>query len=98
MRRSIVRTAAILVMCVFASLPTLARVHDRLTPHGDTGSFRLSKNLERPHEKIAAVAIAAPAVHVAPDLAWTGDVLERETFPTPPPSLATLPSRAPPVR
>lgn len=54
LQKLIVRVAAVLVVCVFASLPTLARVHDRLSPRDDVSSFRPSKNVERPHEKVAA--------------------------------------------
>jgi hypothetical protein len=46
---------------VFASLPTLSRLHDRLSASDDAGRFRLSKNIERPHEKHSP----APLVRVA---------------------------------
>ena len=86
-------------MCVFASLPTLARIHDRLSGHDDVASFRLSKNLERPHEKIGAASLVCAMVTLdRPDAARCGDAVE----PAPPallePVVAPLASRAPPVR
>jgi hypothetical protein len=85
LRKLIVRCAAVLVVCVFASLPTLARVHDRLSAHDDVSSFRPSKNVERPHEKVAAstlaplparrivVAVPTPAQDVVPPSAVADD-------------------------
>jgi hypothetical protein len=64
------RIAALAVVCVFATLPSLARVHDRLTAHDEATRFRLSQNLERPHEKTVAVSlVATPVFRIAIDTA-----------------------------
>ena len=93
------RIAALAVVCVFATLPSLARVHDRLTAHDEVTRFRLSQNLERPHEKTAAVCLVpTPVLRFAPDT-----TLQYAIATTPGPSLhdafvcPTAP-RAPPVR
>src|SRR5579862_9156163 len=65
MRRLVLRAAAIAVVAVFASLPTLMRVHDHLTGLDNPTAFRISKNLERPHEKSVA-----PFAAVTPFIAW----------------------------
>jgi hypothetical protein len=62
------RIAALAVICAFAALPLLARIHDRVTAHDDVTRFRLSQNLERPHEKEAVAGlVATPVFRVAPD-------------------------------
>jgi hypothetical protein len=97
-RQRIFQAAAIVVVCVFASLPTLTRVYDRLSTHDDVGRFRLSKNLERPHEKITAVGVAAPAIRVANGPAWNRSLVD--LCPVVPASgfCAPLGPRAPPAR
>jgi len=55
--RRLFRAAAVLLVCVFASLPTLIRLHERLSAVDDVARFRLSKNIERPHEKQAPAAL-----------------------------------------
>ena len=93
------RLAAVVVVSVFASLPTLARVHDRLTTHDDGGSFRLSKNLERPHEKIvAANAVESSIALVVRDTARSADVAETPTSTVTASFAAPLAPRAPPAR
>ena len=99
MPKPLARLAALVVACVFASLPTLARVHDRLSTHDEFGSFRLSKNLERPHEKIGAAAVAATALAlVHRDTAPCGEVADPIVVPVTPSFSAPLAARAPPVR
>ena len=51
MRQRIQRATAIAIVAVFASLPTLARVHDRLSASDAPTAYRVSRNLERPHER-----------------------------------------------
>ena len=88
-----------MVACNFASLPTLARVQDRLSTHDNASSFRLSKNLERPHEKIVATALAdSPHPLVVRDRTDRGDVVDVASAPPAQPATASLVSRAPPVR
>ncbi|HEY7288764.1 MAG TPA: hypothetical protein VH583_02925 [Vicinamibacterales bacterium] len=84
---------------MFATLPSLARIHDRLTAHDDVTRFRLSQNLERPHEKAAAVALV-----VMPLFRIAADTTPHSTSAAPP-SLPLLDafasptgSRAPPTR
>jgi len=99
LRQRIVRAAAVLVVCVFASLPTLARVHDRLSARDDGTSFRLSKNLERPHDKVGIVALVTVAPSAtAPELADRGEVAPAADPISAPLLVNTLTSRAPPVR
>jgi hypothetical protein len=50
-RRLIYNSAALMVVCVFLFLPTLLRLHDHLSTADKVASFRLSKNLERPHSR-----------------------------------------------
>ena len=93
------RLAAIVVVSVFASLPTLARVHDHLSTHDNVSSFRLSKNLERPHEKIGATALASTALLlVVRDDSQRGDVVVVSSASFAPLLASPLVSRAPPVR
>ena len=65
-RRLVYRAAAILVACVFLSLPTLVRLHDHLSTADNISGFRLSKNIERPHERHSpppsVLKAAAPVV------------------------------------
>ena len=98
-RQLLHRFAAIVVVGVFASVPTLARVHDRLSTHDDGSAFRLSKNIERPHEKVAA----APLVCTTParalrDDTRCGDARDVVVHPPTPLVAPELASRAPPVR
>ncbi|HYM24700.1 MAG TPA: hypothetical protein VEU08_15890 [Vicinamibacterales bacterium] len=65
MRRLVLRAAAIAVVAVFASLPTLTRIHDHLTGFDNPTAFRISKNLERPHEKSVAPFISSAAPFIA---------------------------------
>jgi len=61
-RRDFVRAVALVVAFVFASLPTLARVHERLAARHAVSSFRLSKNVERPSEKVAPTPLVRTVV------------------------------------
>ena len=99
LRPGIIRTAAAMVVCVLASLPTLTRLHDRLSEHDDVRAFRLSKNLERPHEKNVATSLEP----IRPAFVTRHDSTRRHVV-----AVAILPktrgldssldSRAPPVR
>jgi len=99
LRQLLLRFVAAIVVCVFASLPTLARVHDRLSTHDNSSSFRLSKNLERPHEKIGTIALVAAAPTLVPRAdTHVGDLVD---IPLPQSAqflASPLASRAPPVR
>ena len=98
LRRLIHRVAAAVVVCVFASLPTLARVHDQLSTR-DSGGFKLSKNLERPHEKLAPAPLArATAARVVRDDSPSGEVSDFLPSYAPPAVAVPAPVRAPPVR
>lgn len=99
LRRLIHRVAAAVVVCVFASLPTLARVHDQLSARDDGASYKLSKNLERPHEKlVAAPLLRATAASVAFDQTRSGDVAELLPWYSAPAVATPSPVRAPPAR
>jgi hypothetical protein len=98
-RTSFVRTVALVVACVFASLPTLARVHERLAARHAVSSFRLSKNVERPHDKVAP----APLVRTAVPLAARDDSIRGSVDPAAHrssdcPALSSVVTRAPPAR
>ena len=85
-------------MCVFASVSTLTRLHDRLSTRDDVASFRPSKNLERPHEKFGATVAAPSIATAAAAQPLIGEVTDPiGVAPTNAPA-APVPSRAPPVR
>ena len=93
------RIAALAVVCVFASLPSLARIHDRVTAHDEVTRFRLSQNLERPHEKASGAALVAmPLFRIAADT--TPHLLVGNTDSSPSADAFVSPTapRAPPVR
>jgi hypothetical protein len=97
--RTLVRAVALVVACVVAWLPTLVRAHDRLSPHDSATSFRLSKNVERPHEKAAP----APVDRVAVPLVFRDDSMRRGATPAAQPLAvpaiaSVLTTRAPPAR
>ena len=93
------RIAAVAVACVFATLPSLSRIHDRLTAHDDVTRFRLSQNLERPHEKAEAGPLAAmPVFKIATDTSPHPPVVETHASPLAPGFVSATDSRAPPVR
>jgi hypothetical protein len=99
LRRLIYRVAAAVVVCVFASLPTLARVHDQLSTRDDGGGFKLSKNLERPHEKLAPTPLAqTTAARVVRDDTPSDDASDFLPSYAAPVVTAPAPGRAPPVR
>lgn len=91
--------AAVVVACVFASLPTLARVQDHVSTHDDAGSFRLSKNLERPHEKIGAAMLGTlPTFRIACDTLHSPDTVAITSTAFAAVVVSPLASRAPPAR
>lgn len=92
------RIAALAVVCVFATLPSLARIHDRLTAHDDVTRFRLSQNLERPHEKAAAPLAAMPVFRMTVDATPHLLVVETDSSPLATGFVFPTGSRAPPVR
>ena len=97
--RLLCRLSAIVVVSVFASLPTLARVHDRLSTHDNASSFKLSKNLERPHEKIGGAIVDDSSIAVvARDITRSADVIQAPTPAVSASFAAPLAPRAPPVR
>jgi hypothetical protein len=97
-RRFVVRLAAITVIGVFGSLPTLTRLHDRITASDQLSGFRFSKNLERPREKHGSDAVVSVSpVSVAPNLAPIGDVQERPVLLYTTASSAPTAVRAPPA-
>ncbi len=99
--RRVHRAAALLVACVFLTLPTLARLHDHLSAIDTDGGFRLSKNIERPHERQAAaiaIAVAVGPRQSGPDLSVAGaTVIVAACWPTAP-TLVAVSDRAPPAR
>ena len=99
MSRLVHRAASLLVVCVFLSLPTLARLHDHLSAADNVAGFRLSKNLERPHERQTTVSLPRIATPSAGhDTARAGDVAPLVS-PAPPRLLAApTADRAPPAR
>ena len=62
------RAAAVAVVGAFLFVPTLARLQDHLSS-ADTGAgFKLSKNIERPHDKqTTAALVAISALSLGPD-------------------------------
>lgn len=99
LRRLIYRAAAAVVVCVFASLPTLARAHDQLSANDNGAGFKLSKNLDRPHEKLApAPLVRATAARIVRDATPSGDVIEFVASYSAPAIALPMPVRAPPVR
>ena len=99
MRTSFVRTVALVVACVFASLPTLARVHERLAARHAVSSFRLSKNVERPSEKVAPTPLVLTAVPVVvgdDSVRGRVDPVAHRVFASP--VTAAADNRAPPAR
>ena len=96
--RRIIHVVALAVIWVFVSLPALARVHDRLSTRDDVSSFRPSKNLERPHEKIVAVEVTVPPVPVATAPAWHESPVDRCNRALAAACSDPLAPRAPPVR
>ena len=62
------RAASVAVVAAFLFVPTLARLHDRLST-ADTGAgFKLSKNIERPHDKqVTAPLVPIAALSFGPD-------------------------------
>ena len=56
-------------MCTFAALPALTRACDRLSSTDNPTAFKVSKNLERPHEKVtrAPIVRATAAASAVPD-------------------------------
>jgi hypothetical protein len=98
-RRLSHRIAAVTVACVFATLPSLSRIHDRLTAHDDVTRFRLSQNLERPHQKAeGAPLVAMPVFRIAADTSPHSPVEETHASPLVAGFLSATDSRAPPVR
>ena len=98
MRRLIFRLAALTIIGVLASLPILARLHDRLTASDQPAGFRLSKNLERPREKHSADAVAEVfPILTAPNLAPIAEIVERPLLPPVTVTSAPAPVRAPPI-
>ena len=95
--RRILRVAAIAVIGVFAALPVLVRIHDRLSQSDAPTAFRISKNLERPHEKhVVQPAIrpaASTALHNAPSCS---DVIQSDATDLTAPVWTPSPVRAPP--
>lgn len=85
---------------MFVSLPTLARMHDQLSTHDNGTSFRLSKNVDLPHEKIggAALACCTTLALLHPDRTEGHASAEQPGTPAALPPVARLASRAPPVR
>ena len=55
--RCVRRSAALAVIGAFLFVPTLARLHDRLSTADTRAGFKLSKNIERPHDKQAPVPL-----------------------------------------
>lgn len=92
------RIAAVTLACVFASLPTLTRLHARVSTRDDMHRFRLSKNLDRPHEKVGVGPLAVTLtsrVEQDPSVRW----LVVETFSSAISNtlVSHLTSRAPPI-
>ena len=79
-------------------LPSLSRIHDRLKAHDEVTRFRLSQNLERPHEKVAAACLVAmPAFRITRDTSPHTSVIDT-TVPAVTDVFASKPSsRAPPA-
>lgn len=99
LRRTFVRAAALLVVCVFASLPTLARAHERLAARHAVSSFRLSKNVERPQQKPAPASLDPLAVPlVVRDDSVRRPVVSALSTGSTPGLASALDTRAPPVR
>ena len=96
--RRILRVAAIAVIGVFAALPVLVRIHDRLSQSDAPTAFRVSKNLERPHEKhLVQPAIrpaASVALHNAPSCS---DVIQADAADRTALASTPAPVRAPPT-
>jgi len=97
LRSVLYRIAAVTLVCVFASWSTLARMHDPVSTRDDVHRFRLSKNIERPHEKVGVeLLLVRLKSHVEPDLSVGWLVVEA----VPPAIDSTLTShltaRAPP--
>lgn len=72
--RALRRIAAAVVICAFALVPTLSRIHDRLSTSDTFPGFKASKNLERPHERQAPVSLARAATAVTVDATTAGIV------------------------
>jgi HAMP domain-containing protein len=97
-RRTLVRAAALFVACVFASLPTLARIHERLAGRDAVSSFRLSKNIERPHQKAVAPSLDQVATpRVARDDSNRGHVVRPPHVASALALASTVDTRAPPT-
>jgi len=97
--RFVHRAAALLVACVFAALPTLSRLHDHLLTSDNIPGFRLSKNIERPHERRMPTPLprfAAPSV--GQDTSRAADVAEFVSIVLQPIVASSSSDRAPPAR
>ena len=98
--RFVHRFAAAALVCAFAALPTFARAYDRLTSTDNPTAFKISKNLERPHEKIGAAPIVRTAAATLPvrDDAPAGRVCTTLVPVRAARALPPTPDRAPPAR
>jgi hypothetical protein len=97
--RVVHRAAALLVACVFATLPTLSRLHDHLLTSDNVPGFRLSKNIERPHERhmpTPLLRVAAPSV--GQDRSLAADVADCVSLALQPIVVSSPSGRAPPAR
>ncbi|HWF85385.1 MAG TPA: hypothetical protein VG222_11070 [Vicinamibacterales bacterium] len=93
------RAAALLIACVFLTLPTLSRLHDHLSTADNVAGFRLSKNIERPHERHSVAplpTLASPTVRS--DTSLAGGVAAVTSLAPPPVVVAPSCDRAPPAR
>lgn len=99
-RRSTTSVAAWLLVVVFASVPTLSRVHDHLSPSDQTAGFRFSKNVERPHEKPAPARLIVIGAALIDSGTLAGELVGSSDVPLPHTRIlvAPAPLRAPPLR
>lgn len=99
-RQRLVFAAACILVAVFASMPTLLRLHDHLSTGRANDGFKFSRNIERPHEKHTPIRPVAITTASASEQSLSG---EPSATPDAPFSslwilAAPAPVRAPPAR